>query len=1040
MIRAIVQFSLRYRAVVLILAAVALGYGIHVASQAKLDVFPDFVPPQVTIQTEAPGLTPEDVEELVTRPIEGALIGVGQQEAVRSETIQGLSVITVIFKEGVKVLPARQQIAEKLAELAGALPLGVKSPRMSPLVSSTMDLLKIGLISTNLSLMELRTFADWTLKPQLLSVPGVAKCSTFGGEVRQLQIKVHPEKLIAYNLAISDVLNAARLSTAVRGAGFIETSSQRILIRTEGQAISAAALGQIILNANTNNVPIRLRDVATVADGAEPKVGDALINGQRGVLLTMSSQPGANTLQVTKALEAALAEVKPLLDREGIHFVGALHRPATFIEISLRNIEHSLYLGAIFVAIVLFIFLGHLRVTLVSLIAIPLSLLTAVVVLQALGITLNTITLGGLAVAIGEVVDDAIIDVENILRRLRHNATAANPRPAFDVILEASLEVRSAVVYATFIVALVFLPILTLSSVQGSFFSPLAISYILAIMASLVVALTVTPALCYVFFARGAAHAGETRLQEFIRRGYTRALRPVSGVPNLLFGIVLVLCVVIFCTVPFLKGEFLPQFREGHFVLQVSTGPGASIEEMLRIGKVLSDKILAIPNIATIEQQVGRAELGEDTWPPHRSEFHVELKPVAAAEQARVEASIREILAQTPGIQSEVTTFLGDRIGESISGETASVAVNIFGDDLDELDARAQDIASVLKTIDGAEDVQVKAPSGAPAITIHLRPERVAELGFRPVEVLEAIQTAYQGASVAQVFRANQIMDAVVMLDDAQRRDPQQIGSFLLRNQLGALWPLREVAHVYRGETRSTILHEGGRRRQTVTCNPTTDLDAFVKQARAAIASKVTLPRGDYVEFAGAGEQAKQARKEILVNTALASVGILLLLSLVLRTGRNLLLVLANLPFALVGGILALHAARLLGAGEVGLSMGAIVGFVTLFGITTRNSIMLISHYDHLVHTEGAVWNFDTALRGASERVIPILMTALVTALGLLPLALGSGEAGREIEGPMAIVILGGLITSTALNLLVLPALALRYGNLQKPSDIPSAA
>jgi Cu/Ag efflux pump CusA len=379
-------------------------------------------------------------------------------------------------------------------------------------------------------------------------------------------------------------------------------------------------------------------------------------------------------------------------------------------------------------------------------------------------------------------------------------------------------------------------------------------------------------------------------------------------------------------------------------------------------------------------------------------------------------------------------TFLGDRISESISGETADVVVNVFGDDLAELDARAQDIATVLKSVKGAEDVLVKAPAGSPAIEIRLRPERVTELGFRPVEVLEAIQTAYQGTAVAQVFRANQITDVVVLLDDAHR-NPDQIGSFLLRNQLGALWPLKEMAKIYRTETRSTILHEEARRRQTITCNPTGDIKTFVASAQSAIASKVNLPRGYYVEFSGAAQQAEQAHREILVNSSLAAIGILLLLSLVLRNARNLILVLLNLPFALVGGILALHIAKLLGSDDIGLSMGAIVGFVTLFGITTRNSIMLVTHYAHLVQFEGAEWNAATAIRGASERVIPILMTALVTGLGLLPLAIGSGEAGREIEGPMAIVILGGLITSTALNLLVLPSLALRYARFNQQPE-----
>jgi CzcA family heavy metal efflux pump len=891
-----------------------------------------------------------------------------------------------------------------------------------------MDLLKIGLISSNLSPMELRTFADSTVKPRLLSVPGVAKCSSFGGDVRQLQIQVHPKKLLAYNLALTDILNAARLSSGIRGAGFIETANQRILLRTEGQAVTTNVLADVLIGGSTNGIPIRLRDVATVVEGSEPKVGGTVINGQDGVLLTMSSQPGANTLDVTKALEAALAEMEPLFKQEGVRLVPALHRPATFIEISLRNIEHSLYFGAIFVAIVLFLFLGRIRITLISLTAIPLSLLTAVILMDRFGITLNTITLGGLAVALGEVVDDAIIDVENILRRLRENSLLAAPRPAVQVIFDASLEVRSAVVYATFIVALVFLPILTLSGLQGSFFSPLAVSYIIAILASLGVALTVTPALCLLSFEKRLGRSNETRLQRGLKSGYTRLLTRVGHAPNLMLGIVLVLCFFIFGSVRFLEGEFLPEFREGHFVLQVSTGPGASLAETLRIGKKLSDQFLAIPNIASVEQQVGRAELGEDAWPPSRSEFHIELKPVNAAKQAEVEDRLREILKQTPGIQYEVTTFLGDRIGESISGETAAVVVNVFGDDLDRLDALAGDVAATLKKIPGAEDVQVKAPPGAPAILIRLRPGRVADLGFRPVEVLEAIQTAYQGAIAAQTYRANQITDVAVLLDDKARNDPDQVGSFLLRNSIGTLWPLRELADIQRGDTRYTILHEGARRRQTVTCNPEGGIADFVKKARREIAAKVNFPRGYYVEYGGSSEQEEIATREILTNSAIAAVGIVLLLSIVLGNARNLILVLINLPFALAGGILAIHAASFFTRDAIGLSMGAMVGFVTLFGITTRNSIMLISHYDHLVRFESATWNFETMLRGASERLVPILMTALVTALGLLPLALGSGEPGKEIEGPMAIVILGGLFSSTTLNLLVLPPLALRYG------------
>src|SRR5215470_13049965 len=460
MLRALVHFSLKFRGVVIVLACVLIGYGIYVSINAKLDVFPNFVQPQVVVQTECPGLAPEQVELLVTVPIETAVNGLGEMESLRSESIEGLSVITAVFKEGTDIFRARQMLGEIIAETASELPAGVKPPRMTPLTSSTMDLLKIGLISDKLSPMELRTFADWTLKPRLLSVPGVAKCSTFGGEVRQLQIQVMPDRLIAYDLSLSDVLAAARVSTGVIGAGFVETRNQRITLQTEGQALTPEILGDVVV-ANTNGFSVRLKDVAKVVEGAEPKFGDTRIQGRWGVLMTMSSQFGANTMEVTSSLEAALAEMKPTLDKTGIKLYPRLHRPATFIELSLRNMEHSLLLGGILVAVVLFLMLGSIRTACISLTAIPLSLLTAIIVLQKFGITINTITLGGLAIALGEVVDDSIIDVENIFRRLREHRKkeGGNLRDIFSIVLDASLEVRSSVVFATFIVVLIFLPV-----------------------------------------------------------------------------------------------------------------------------------------------------------------------------------------------------------------------------------------------------------------------------------------------------------------------------------------------------------------------------------------------------------------------------------------------------------------------------------------------------------------------------------------------------------------------------------------------------
>jgi CzcA family heavy metal efflux pump len=788
---------------------------------------------------------------------------------------------------------------------------------------------------------------------------------------------------------------------------------------------------------HVNDVSVRLKDVANVVEAGEPKFGDTVIMGRPGVLMTMSSQYGANTMEVTTTLEAAIAEMKPVFDKEGITLYPRLHRPATFIETAIRNMRHSLLLGGVLVAIVLFLLLGSVRTAVISLMAIPLSLLTAVIVLERFGITINTITLGGLAIALGEVVDDSIIDVENIFRRLRENKTLPKPRPIFHVVLDASLEVRRAVIYATFTVALVFLPVLTLTGLQGSFFAPLALSYVLAILASLLVALTLTPALSYLLFGKGARRAREPHLQHVLKFIYRGILRITTRWPRTIIVLVALICIAALTRLSSFGGEFLPDFREGHFVLQVFAAPGTSLPETLRIGTRISEALLQHPKIATVEQQVGRAELGEDPWGPERSEFHVDLKPMPGREEATMADEIRDILKQFPGITFEVVTFLGDRISETISGEVSPVVVNVFGENLDLLDAKAAEVAKVLEAVPGAADVKVKAPSGAPRMAVRLRFDRLTQFGFRPVDVLETVQTAYQGSVVAQTYRGNEVASVAVILEPSSRQDPEAIGTLLLAGPQNIRVPLRELANIYPTSGRHSIMHEGARRRQTVTCATSgRDVSSFVADAKKQVAAKVSFPGGTYAVFSGAAQAKAQAQQELLLHSAIAAVGILLLLAIAFGNARNLMLVLSNVPFALVGGILAVWVTKQLSpAGAGGLTIGALVGFVTLFGITTRNSIMMISHFEHLVDKEGMTWGLDAAIRGASERLIPILMTATVTALGLLPLALGTGEAGREIEGPMAIVILGGLITSTVLNLFVLPTLALRYGRFEPEEE-----
>jgi CzcA family heavy metal efflux pump len=787
-----------------------------------------------------------------------------------------------------------------------------------------------------------------------------------------------------------------------------------------------------IVVARSNGSSVVLGDIAEIVAGPAPKFGDTLIQGQDGVLMTMSSQYGANTLEVTRLLEAVLRDMQPVLDKEGIRLYSRLHRPATFIESALGNIRHSLVLGGVLVAVVLLLLLGSIRTACISLAAIPISLLAAIIGLEAMGVTINTITLGGLAIALGEVVDDSIIDVENIFRRLRENRLMAQPRPVMNVILQASLEVRRVVVFATLIVVLVFLPVLLLTGLQGSFFSPLAQSYILAILASLLVALTLTPALAYILFQRGASRSAEPRLQRWLKAMYGSLLRLVMRRPRAIIAAAASGCMAAVGFIPQV-GEFLPSFREGHFVLQVFAAPGTSLPEMKRVGKRISDQLLAdTSHIATVEQQIGRAELGEDPWGPNRSEFHVDLQPMPAKEEALMADQIREVLGQFPGMQYEVLTFLGDRIGETISGETAPVVVNLFGDNLDILDQKAREVSSVIGSVEGAVDVQVKSPPGEPRIVVRLRQDRLKQWGFRPVEVMGALETSYQGTTVAQVQEGNRVVDVVVVLPPENRRDPEAVGSLQLRNSEGLLLPLHQLADVFLSTGRHSILHEGARRRQTVTCATSgRDVASFVAAARQEVAARVRLPKGTYIEFGGAAEAEKAAQQQLTLHVVIAAVGVLMLLAIVLHDWRNLLLVMANVPFALVGGVLAVRLAGHFVPDGGLLTLGSLVGFVTLFGITMRNSIMMISHFEHLVQEEHVPWGLECVLRGASERFMPIVMTAAVTGLGLLPLAWGSGEAGREIEGPMAVVILGGLMTSTLLNLLILPTLALRFGRFE---------
>ena len=1039
MMSALVRFSIRFHGVVIGLACLVVIYGLYGLSRANLDVFPEFSPTQVVIQTESPGLSSKLVEQLVTQPIESTLSGTVGVESMRSQSIPGLSIVTIIFNEKTDIYKNRQAVAERLATLNNQLPKNI-IPNITPLASSASTVLGMGISSNKRSLMELRSMVDWTIKPHIMAVPGVADVNVLGGDVRQWQILVDPNKLIRYHLSIQEVLAATARVSGVRGAGYIENNNQRILINTEGQAKNAKQLAQMPIY-HRDGQTVRLMDIAQVIEGAAPAISAAAINGKEGVYFSVQSQLGANTKAVTEAVEKAMLELAPEFKGQQIDFYPSLFRPANFIETSIDGVKTDILVGSVLVIAVLFLFLFNVRTAFISATAIPLSLLTATIVLSYFGMGLNIMVLGGLAIALGEVVDDAIIDTENIFRRLRENRLLAQPLPAYQVVYQASMEVRSSVVYATIIVVMVFLPLLTLSGVAGKLFAPLGYAYISAIIASLVVALTLTPALCYLLFSKGELESQDPPLIVWIKKHYVAALKIIEQHYIIVISMVALVIALGLGVLPLFKSQFIPSLHEGHYIMHMTAVPGTSAQESLRIGKKVAKVVSAIDGVKSVTQWVGRAPNAADTFGTHYSEFEVELMPSSGPEQDHILARIREELAGEAvdddgdgiaetgfiGVNFAINTFLTERIEETISGYTAAMVINVHGHDLDTLDHDARKIADVLSGIKGASEVQIQSPPGTPELAIRLRPERLAAFGLQSLDVLENIQAAYEGVQATQIYQNNQIISVNVMFNQVVRDDLREIGGLPLKNPDGKIVYLRDVADISQENGRSKILHAGAKRIQTITCNiEDRDLNSFAKEMKQRINTGIALSSGNFVTYTGEAEANAQSREDLIVQSMLAGVGIFLMLYIAFGRLRNLLLTFANLPFALIGGVVA---AMFTGGW---ISLGSLVGFVTLFGITLRNSIMMVSHYQHLIDEENCIWGLETCIRGASERLPSILMTALVTALGLLPLALGSDQPGREIEGPMATIIVGGLITSTLLNLLILPTIMLHFGRFEK--------
>lgn len=1029
MLSTLVRFSIRFYGIVIALAVLILVVGGYRFATAGLDIFPEFSPKQVIIQTESAGLAAEQVEVLVTQQIETAISGLVGLEIVRSESIQGLSIVTATFAEHSDIYLNRQLISERLANLTTQLPQGI-TPIAIPLSSSSATVLTIGLRSDTVDLMALRSLVDWTIVPRLLAVAGVADVNVFGGAVKQLQIQLDPVQLQRFNLSLDDVIQAASQAGTIQGSGFIENQNQRFTLQVTGQAQTPEQFAKITVAnpQSSSNTPITLGEVAHIEYAPEPAIGAAQIMGKQGIVMMVIGQYGANTLSVSRQVEQVLQEFEPIFNKQHIEFYEHLFRPADYIEKSLSNLSGHLLLGGLFVLIVLYAFLFNVRTAFISALAIPVSLIGAILVLLAAGVNLNIMVLGGLAIALGEVVDDAIIDTENIFRRLRENRLLPDPQPVAYVVYTASMEVRSSVVYASFIVALAFVPLLTLSGVVGRLFAPLGYAYILAILVSLLVALTLTPALCYVLLGnkKSTLHDSDPPLIKALKPRYENYLRKVATHFNAVIIASVLLCVGGLTAFFHLDSQLLPELREGHYIVHTSSITGTSLLESLRIGEQLTKQFMGINGVQSVSQWAGRAERGADTYGSHYSEYEIRLEPSSGAEQQHILEQLRDILSDFTGILYEANTFLTERIDETISGYTSPVVVNIYGNDLNALDTKAQAVAAIMRDLQGATDVQLRSPPATPLLQIQLNLDQLTATGVSPAHVMESLQTAYETRIVGKAIQGNKIVNVAVALSPELRQQPESIAQLPLRARDGSLIRLEQIADIRHTASRYNILHQNSQRRQTVTCNVLDrDLDAFMAELKTRVLTDITFTVDSYPEFTGAAVEQAKARWDLIGYSLLAGAGVLMLIYIAIGSLRNTLLTLVNLPFALIGGVAAVLLT------DATLSVGSVVGFVTLFGITVRNSIMLLAHYQHLVEVEGKSWNLDTVLLGAGQRLPSILMTALVTALAMFPIAFNSDNAGREIMGPMAAIIIGGLVSSTVLNLSLLPIVLLRYGRFK---------
>lgn len=1027
MLNKIISFSLHNRPVILFFSLLLMIVGCWTAWKMEVDVFPDLNAPTVVVMTEAKGMAAEEVERLVTFPVETAVNGATDVRRVRSSSTTGFSVVWVEFDWGTDIYRDRQIVSEKLATIGSTLPQGVSQPTLGPQSSILGEVMFIGLTADTTSLGSLRTLADWTIRPRLLSTGGVAQVTVMGGDLMEYQVRIHPERMRHYGVSLGDVLNATRQMNQNASGGVHYESGNEYIVRGVLSTRSAEEMGQALVKTTATGMPVVLADVADVQMGAKsPKMGVASVSGKPAVLLTVTKQPNTSTLDLTETLDSAVAGLKGALPAD-VKVNTQLYRQQDFIDSSISNIKKSLVEGGIFVVLVLFIFLMNGRTTLISLVTIPISLLVTLLVLKLMGLTVNTMSIGGMAIAIGSLVDDAIVDVENVFKRLRQNARKplAERLRKREVIFNASKEVRMPILNSTLIIVVSFVPLFFLSGLEGRMLAPLGVSFIVSLFASTLVALTLTPVLCYYLLkdpskmdasAQTLSHA-EPRWVRALKRHYEQALAWALGKPSRCIlgatAVLVVLTIGLFFT---LGRSFLPSFNEGSFTINVSTLPGVSLDESNKIGQRAEELLLQVPEVKAVARKTGRAELDEHALGVNTSEMEV---PFVLDKRSKTEvmADIRQRLRALPGVNIEIGQPISHRIDAMLSGSKAGIAIKVFGADLSQLHSIGLQIQQATKDIEGVADLNVEQQIERPQLVIRPRRTLLARYGITLPQFAEYVNAAVGGEVVSQVQDGAKTFDLTVRVADNDLQSIDHIKSLLIDTNDGRLVPLADVAEIVSTAGPNTISRENAQRKLVVSANADgRDMRSVVNDMRSAIDKEVKLPEGYHIEYGGQFESEASASRMLLGLSVVSVIVILLLLFLQFRSWHQAVIVLLNLPLALIGGVLAL-----VFTGGV-VSIPAIIGFISLFGMATRGGMLLVDRYNELAK-RGLSRN-EVVMRGSLDRLLPILMTALSSGLALIPLALGSDLPGNEIQSPMAQVMLGGLLTSTLLNLFIVPIMA----------------